>query len=127
MKGTYQAAEVLQKEIHYIFLTDHLFRFQLVEMKCLPAIKLFTDWIVCSGSNTLAQEAFQENLKYMIFYLCFDIVKEWLAIGSLKVLPFSIFPFLMTRINCSDKSYRNLVILQSKVKFFDYTMLLILF
>jgi len=38
-------------------------RFQLIEMKCLPAIKLFTDWIVCSGSNTLAQEAFQENLK----------------------------------------------------------------
>lgn len=39
-------------------------QFSVTELKCLPAIKLFTDWIVCSGSNTLAQEAFQENLKY---------------------------------------------------------------
>jgi len=36
-------------------------KFALMELKCLPAIKLFTDWVVCSGSNILSQEAFQEN------------------------------------------------------------------
>ena len=48
-------------------------QFTVIELKCLPAIKLFTDWIVCSGSNTLAQEAFQENLKYKIFFLYINI------------------------------------------------------
>lgn len=38
-------------------------QFQVTELKCLPAIKLFSDWIICSGSNILAQEAFQETLR----------------------------------------------------------------
>ena len=40
-------------------------KFAVTELKCLPAIKLFTDWIVCSGSNILSQEAFQENSRWV--------------------------------------------------------------
>lgn len=41
-------------------------QFAVTELKCLPAIKLFSDWIVCSGSNILAQEAFQETLRWEV-------------------------------------------------------------
>lgn len=57
-------------------------QFQLPEMKCLPAIKLFNDWIVCSGSNMLAQEAFQENSK--LYYDITVFANNLLTIQSKK-------------------------------------------
>ena len=33
----------------------------LEEMKCLPAIKLFGDWIICNTAGLFEEEEFQEN------------------------------------------------------------------